>query len=90
MITVYIVSFYANIIKIGIRSYHCRFTRSLSKGSYVAFKKMFLLGVANGYLSRVPNTIITDEIVMMKSLSPRGHFQLSLSLNDNDSTFQRI
>ena len=36
------------------------------------------------------NTIIADEIVMMKSLSLRGHFPLSLSLNDNDSTFQCI
>ena len=51
---------------------------------------MFYLGVANGYLSRVPNTIITDDIVMIKSLSPRGHFPLSLSLNDSDNTFQRI
>ena len=36
------------------------------------------------------NTIITDETVMIKSLSSRGHLQLSLSLNDNDSTFQHI
>ena len=28
MTTVYIVSFYANITKIGTRSYHCRFTQS--------------------------------------------------------------
>ena len=27
-ICVYIVSFYANITKIGTRSYHCRFTQS--------------------------------------------------------------
>ena len=30
------------------------------------YKKMFYLGVANEYLSRVLNTIITDKIVMMK------------------------
>ena len=29
------------------------------------------LGVANGYLSRVPNTIITDEIVMIKITKPK-------------------
>ena len=29
-------------------------------------KKMLQLGVANGYLSRVLNTIITDKIVIMK------------------------
>ena len=28
MTTVYIASFYANIAKIGTRSYHCRFTQS--------------------------------------------------------------
>ena len=28
MTTVYIVSFYANVTKIGTRSYHCRFTHS--------------------------------------------------------------
>ena len=37
---------------------------------------------------------ITDKIIMQskneKSLRPRGHFPHSLSLNDNDSTFQRI
>ena len=53
-------------------------------------KKLFKLGVANGHLPRVLNTIITDKIVMIKLLSPRGHFPLSLSLNDNDSTFQSI
>ena len=37
MTTVYIVSFYANIAKIGTRSYHCRFTLSKSdKESHVA------------------------------------------------------
>ena len=28
MTTIYIVSFYANITKIGIQSYYCRFTQS--------------------------------------------------------------
>ena len=28
MTTAYVVSFYANITKIGTRSYHCRFTQS--------------------------------------------------------------
>ena len=37
------------------------------------------------------NTILTDKIVMIKKLlNPIDHFPLSLSLNDNDSTFQRI
>ena len=40
MTTVYIVSFYANITKIGTRSYHCRFTQSRSdKESHVAQQK---------------------------------------------------
>ena len=35
------------------------------------------------------NKIITDKIVvMMRSLGTRGHFPLSL--NDSDSTFQRV
>ena len=53
-------------------------------------KKMFKLGVANGYLSTVLNTIVTDEIVMIKITQPKRPFSTSLSLNDNDSTFQRI
>ena len=37
MTAVYMVSFYANIIKIGLRSYHCRFTQSKpDKESHVA------------------------------------------------------
>ena len=37
MTTVYIVLFYANITKIGTRSYHWRFTQSKpDKESYVA------------------------------------------------------
>ena len=59
MTTVYIVSFYSNITKIGTRSYHCRFTQSKpDKESRVAVEKMFSLGVANGYLSTVPNTTL--------------------------------
>ena len=61
-----------------------------TKNVMLLYKKIFLIGVANRYLSRVPNTIIIDKIVMTKSLSPTGHFQLSLSQNDNSSTFQRI
>ena len=67
MTTVYIVSFYANITKNGTRSYHCRFTESNpDKKSNFAILKIFQLIVAIGYLSRVLNTIITDEIVMIK------------------------
>ena len=37
MTTVYIVSFYANVAKIGTRSYHFRFTQSKpDKESHVA------------------------------------------------------
>ena len=38
--------------------------------------------------ARVLNTIITYEIVMIKITKPKR--PLSLSLKDNDSTFQRI
>ena len=48
-------------------------------------EKLFWLGVANGYLSRVLNTVITDEIAMIK-ITEAGRFPLSLSLNDNKST----
>ena len=42
MTTAYIVSIYTNIIKIGTRSYHCRFTQSRpDRESHVAVKKMF-------------------------------------------------
>ena len=63
-----IVSFYANITKIGIRSYHCRFTQSKAdKESHVAvLKKYFNL------VLQMPNTIITGEIVRIKiTLSKR-------------------
>ena len=67
MTTVYIVSFYASITKTGTRSYHCRFTQSKpDKKVMLLYKKTFQLGAANGYFSRVLNTIITDEIVMIK------------------------
>ena len=37
MTTIYIVSFYSNITKIGTRSYHCRFAQSKQdKESHVA------------------------------------------------------
>ena len=42
MTTVYIVSFYTNIIKIGTRFYHHRFTQSKpDKESHVAVLKIF-------------------------------------------------
>ena len=63
MTTVYDVSFYSNITKIGTSSYHRRFTQSKPDKSCCCIKK---LGVANGYLPRVPNTIITDDKVMIK------------------------
>ena len=66
MTTVYIFPFYSNITKIGEGSYHCRFTQSEHDKESHVVAKMFQLGVANGYLSRVPNTIIIDEIVMIK------------------------
>ena len=44
MTTVYIVSFYPNITKIGTRSCHCRFTQSkLDKESHVAVQKIVLI-----------------------------------------------
>ena len=66
-ICVYVVSFYANITKIGTRSYHCRFSQSKpDKESHLLYKFSFQLGVANRHLSRVLNTVITDKIVMTK------------------------
>ena len=39
MTTVNIVSFYANITKLGTRTYHCRFTQSKpDKGSHVVVR----------------------------------------------------
>ena len=44
MTTVYIVSFYADIIKIETRSYHCRFTQSKpDRESHVAAYKIVLI-----------------------------------------------
>ena len=37
-----------------------------TKKVMLLYKKMFQLGVANEYLSRVLNTIITDKIIMIK------------------------
>ena len=68
MTTVYIVSFYAYIIKIGTRFYHCRLPQSKAdKKAMLLCKKLFQLGVANGYLYRVLNTIITDKIVTIRN-----------------------
>ena len=42
-ICVYIISFYTNITKIEIRSYHCRFTQSKSdKNVILLYKKLFI------------------------------------------------
>ena len=44
MTTVYFVSFYANITKIGTRSYHCTFTPSKpDKESHVVVSKIILI-----------------------------------------------
>ena len=45
-----------------------------TKKVILLYKKMFQLGVVNGYLSRAPNTIITDEIVMIKMTWPKRPF----------------
>ena len=45
-----------------------------TKKVILLYKKLFLLGVPNGYLSRVLNTIITDEIVMIKITWPKRPF----------------
>ena len=71
MTTGYIVSFYANINKIGTRSYHCRFTQSRPNNqSRVAAEKIVLIG----YLSRMLNTVITDTIVIIKITSLKRPF----------------
>ena len=43
MTTVYIVSFYANITKIGKGSYHCRFTQSKPDKERHVFAKNVLI-----------------------------------------------
>ena len=70
-ICVCIVSFYANITKIGTRSCNCRFTQKKVMSQY---KKLFKVGVANGYLSRVLNTITTDKIIMIKIAQSKRPF----------------
>ena len=42
------------------------FNQNPTKKVMLLYKKVVLIRFANGYLSRVPNTIITDEIVMIK------------------------
>ena len=37
-----------------------------TKEDMLLYRKLFQLGVANGYLSRVLNTIITDKVIMVK------------------------
>ena len=39
--------------------------QNVTKKVMLLYKKVVLIRFANGYLSRVPNTIITDEIVMI-------------------------
>ena len=48
--------------------------QNATKKVMLLYKQMFQFGVANGYLSRVPNTIITDEIVMIKITQPKRQF----------------
>ena len=67
MTTVYIVSFYAILLKFK----HALVTADLltqnpTKKVMLLYKKLFLLGVANEYLSQGAETIITDKIIMMK------------------------
>ena len=62
MTTIYIVSFYANITKIGI---HCRFSQSKpDKKIMLLYEKIVLIRCCKRISSRVLNTIITDEIVI--------------------------
>ena len=54
-----------------LKSEHALITADLlnqnpTKKVMLLYKKMFHLDVANDYLSRVPNIITTDEIVMIK------------------------
>ena len=67
MTTVYIVHFTLILLKLK----HVLITADLlnqnpTKKVILLYKKMFQLGVANGYLSRVLNTIITNDMVMIK------------------------
>ena len=76
MTTVYIVSFYANITKIGTRCYYCRFTQFyfyfnfqiyLTKKVMLLYKSCFNWVLQTDvFPSGVLNTIITDKIVMVK------------------------
>ena len=56
--------------KIGTRSYPLITTDFLNQNStkkvILLYKKLFQLGVANGYLSRMLNAIITHKIVKIK------------------------
>ena len=64
MTTVYIVSFYADITKIGTRSYHCRFPQSKpDKESHVAVLKNVLI--------RCCKWISFQSIVMIKITLPK-------------------
>ena len=75
-ICVYIVSFYANITKIGTRSHALQiYSIETRQGRSCSCTKNFVkVGVAKGYLSRVLNTIITDKIIMIKITQPKRLF----------------
>ena len=45
-----------------------------TKKVILLYKKIVLIRVANEYLSRVLNTVITDKIVMMKIIWPKRPF----------------
>ena len=67
MTAVYIVSFSLILLKLK----HTLITGDLlnqnpTKRVMSLYRKLFYLSIANGYLSRVLNTIITDRIVMIK------------------------
>ena len=67
MTAAYIVSFILILLKLE----HALITADLlnqnpTKKVMLLYKKLFQLDVANGCLSRVLNTIITDKIIMIK------------------------
>ena len=63
------------LLKLEHASYHCRFTQSKpDKKVMLLYKRIVSLGVANEYLSRVLNAVITNKIVMMKITQPKRPF----------------
>ena len=61
-ICVYIVSVYANITLITADLLNQNRTKKIM----LLYTKVFQLGIANRYLSRVLNIIISDKIIMLK------------------------